>query len=81
MANVRQTAALGRGALKRGVNGRQFLSIDCDGASPVPATTSSRVKACPDPLLRQGSLELCQRAENMEQKLTLRRGGVHLFGQ
>ena len=55
--------------------------MNCGRAPTAPATTPGSGEAGYDPFLRQGSLELCQGAEDMEQELALRRGGIHLLGQ
>lgn len=60
---------------------REFFGINRWGA-PTPTPSAARCrKPGLHPLLDQRPLELCQRTEDVEQKLTLGRRGVHLLGQ
>src|SRR5271166_3822985 len=88
---VDQSAALdAERAAHRGLRGaaferrrhcREFLGIDRNGPAAAPPTPARGGQAGLHPLLRERPLELRQRAEDMEQELTLRRRGVHLLGQ
>src|SRR3954454_7593219 len=72
---------LGDAAVKRRDHRGKLLGIDCDRASTSPAAALGSSKASSDSFLGQGTLELSQGAEDMEQELALRGGGVHLLGQ
>ena len=81
MPNVRQTAAFVAPLSSAVITAAEFLGIDREGTpAPTPATARGR-KSGLHPFLDQRPFELRQRAEDMEQKLTLRRRGVHLLGQ
>jgi hypothetical protein len=68
-------------AVQRRDHSSEFLGIDRWGTpAPTPPPTRCR-KSGLHPFLDQRPLELRQRAEDMEKKLTLGRRGVHLLGQ
>jgi len=68
-------------AIQRRDYSREFLGINRWGTStPTPAPPRRR-KPGLHPFLDQRPLELRQRAEDMEEKLTLGRRRVHLLGQ
>ena len=72
---------LGGAAVERRDHRGELLGIDRDGtAAPTAATARGREPGL-YALLDQRPLELRQRAEDMEQELALRRGGVHLLGE
>src|SRR5208283_1020215 len=68
-------------AIKGGDHRREFLGIDGRRATSSPPSPPGGGDAGLHPLLGQGSLELRQRAEDVEQKLALRGGRVHLLGK
>ena len=72
---------LGGPAIKGRNHRRELLRIDgrrAASSSPAPLGGGN---ASLHPLLGQGSLELCQRAKDVEQKLALRGSGVHPLGE
>jgi hypothetical protein len=73
--------SLCRTAVQRRDHSGEFLGINRWG-TPAPPTPPTRCrKPGLHPFLDQRPLELRQRAEDMEKKLTLGRRGVHLLGQ
>ena len=81
MPKVRQTAALVAPPSSAAVTAASFSASMAAGRPPRRPRRRAAASPALDPLLDQRPLELGQRAENVEQELTLRRGGVHLLGQ
>lgn len=81
MPKVRQTAALVVPPSSAAITAESFsASTEMGRAATAPATVS-RHKSGLHALLDQRPLELRQGAEDVEQELALRRGGVHMLGQ
>ena len=78
---VRQTAAFVAPPSSAATTAVSFSASIATGRPPPAAAASRGGKTGANPLLDQRSLELRQRAEDMEQEFALRGGGVHLFGQ
>src|SRR3954447_2548097 len=67
--------------LEPGPPGGELFGIDGDGSAAAAAPAARRGKPGLHLFLNQRALELRQRAEDVEQQLALRGGGVDLFGQ
>src|SRR5580698_8304113 len=59
----------------------EFLGVNGGGTAAMASAPPCRGKSGLDPFLDQRPFELSERAKNVEQKLTLWRGRIHLFGQ
>jgi hypothetical protein len=70
-----------RAVFKRRDDRRHLFGVDCDRAAAASTAASGCRETRSHPLLDQRALELRQCVEDMEQKFSLRGGGVHLLGQ
>src|ERR1019366_4644803 len=71
----------GGAAVERRCHRGEFLGVNGGGTAAMAPATSCRGKSGLDPFLDQGPFELSERPKNVEQKLALWRGGIHLLGQ